>query len=54
MDITEQGKVISELTLTITVSTPSGKTYLKYCERGEDKEEEGGGNIRSKKGVLRE
>lgn len=29
-DITEQGKVMSELTLTITVSTPSGKTYLKY------------------------
>ena len=30
MDMTEQGKVISELTLTITVSTPSGKLYLKY------------------------
>lgn len=30
MDMTEQGKVMSELTLTMTVSTPSGKTYLKY------------------------
>lgn len=32
MDMTEQGKFISELTLTTTVSTPSGKTYLKYWE----------------------
>lgn len=34
MDITVQGKFMSELTLTITVSTPSGKTYLKYWEKG--------------------
>lgn len=33
MDMTEQGKFMSELTLTTTVSTPSGKTYLKYWEK---------------------
>lgn len=30
MDMTEQGKFMSESTLTMTVSTPSGKMYLKY------------------------
>lgn len=39
-DITEQGKFMSELTLTITVSTPSGKTYLKYWKKGEEKDKE--------------
>lgn len=40
MDMTEQGKVMSELTLTTTVSTPSGKTYLKYWEKGKETEED--------------
>lgn len=42
MDITEQGKVMLELTLTITVSTPSGNTYLKYYLRADEKEKRKG------------
>lgn len=45
MDITVQGKFMSELTLTITVSTPSGKTYLKYWEKGQER-------VRGKKDQL--
>lgn len=40
MDMTEQGKIISELTLTITVSTPSGKWYLKYWEEGREEDDD--------------
>lgn len=34
METTEQGKAMREVTFTITESTPSGNTYLKYY-RGE-------------------
>lgn len=30
MEMTEQGKAITEVTFTITESTPSGNSYLKY------------------------
>lgn len=30
MEMTEQGKAFLEVTLTITESTPSGNSYLKY------------------------
>lgn len=29
--MTEQGKAMAEVTFTITESTPSGNSYLKYC-----------------------
>lgn len=37
MEMTEQGKALLEVTLTITESTPSGNSYLKYWgqSRGE-------------------
>lgn len=31
MEMTEQGKAMAEVTFTITESTPSGNSYLKYC-----------------------
>lgn len=35
MEMTEQGKAMAEVTFTITESTPSGNSYLKYWgERG--------------------
>lgn len=30
MEMTEQGKAMAEVTFTITESTPSGNSYLKY------------------------
>lgn len=30
IEMTEQGKALFEVTLTITESTPSGNSYLKY------------------------
>lgn len=30
MEMTEQGKALLEVTLTMTESTPSGNSYLKY------------------------
>lgn len=35
MEMTEQGKAMAEVTFTITESTSSGNSYLKYCgEKG--------------------
>lgn len=31
MEMTEQGKAVAEVTFTITESTSSGNSYLKYC-----------------------
>lgn len=31
MEMTEQGKAMAEVTFTITESTSSGNSYLKYC-----------------------